>query len=242
MRAFKLYIILPVFFAAKLQAQEYLIRQFPKLDTIPKEYGPNLPNYEAMIYGLGTMFGNSDSSGSNINPGKSFYVTYGMRYKRKVTKFFNTGFDFMFEYRNFSIAQTPQKVFADTIKHKKERYMQITAGLGYFWRFNLTPKRGNHLGKYIDVFCNGYYSPINRYYAYDKLAKGTGARQEKHMYRKLEFANQFWAQAGLRYGISFFQFQAFYRFTDMFKKTDKFPYPELPRFGAGIIIDLEVFY
>ncbi|HLP11047.1 MAG TPA: hypothetical protein VK177_03885 [Flavobacteriales bacterium] len=224
-----------------VNAQDYLIHQFPKLDTIPKEYGPNLKNYEAMIYGLGALFGNSDSSGSNINPGKSFYVTYGARYKNKVTKFLNTGFDFMFEYRNFNLAQTNKKVFADTIIHKKERYMQLTVGAGYFLRFNLTKRRGNHLGKYIDVYCNGYYSPINRYYVYDKLPKGSGARHEKLMYRKLEFANPFWAQTGLRYGISFFQFQAFYRFTNMFKKPDKFSFPELPRFGAGILIDLEVF-
>jgi len=234
--------VLLLAFTAQLSAQEYLIRQFPKVDTIPKEYGPNLKQYQAMLYGMGVMLGNTDSSGSNIVPGKSFYVTYGARYKNKVTTFFNTGFDFMFEFRNFHIAQGPNKVFADTVRHKKERFMQVTVGLGYFMRFNLTPKRGNHLGKYIDIYCNGYYAPVNRYYVYDKLPSGSGARQEKHVYRKLEFVNPLWAQAGLRYGISLFQFQAFYRFTNMFRKTDKFPFPELPRFGAGIVIDLEVFY
>jgi hypothetical protein len=224
----------------QMNAQEYLIRQFPDLDTIEKEYGANLTNYNAMIYGFGVHFGPTDSSGSDINSARSFYFTYGGRHKYKITSTYNLGIDYFFEYRNFGIAQSSSKVFASTIEHSKERYSQITFNIGLFNRFNLS-KRGNHLGKYIDVFITGIYSPFNRYYTFDKT-NGGGSKYIKQVYSKLEFANKLFAQVGLRYGISFFQFQAFYRPLDMFKKTNLFPYPELPRFGAGIIIDIEDFY
>lgn len=235
-----LHIAILFFTVTTLQAQEYLIRQFPALDTAEKEYGANLANYDAMIYGFGFMGGPTDSSGSDINPQRSFYITYGGRHKYKISSAYNIGVDYFFEYRNFNIAQTNSKVFASTLEHKKERYSQITFNLGLFNRFNLS-KRGNHLGKYFDIFINGIYSPFNRYYTFDK-STGGGSKYIKQVYSKLEFANKFFAQIGLRYGISFFQIQAFYRPLDMFKKTDKFPYPELPRFGIGLMIDIEDFY
>lgn len=210
------------------------------LDTVEKEFGANRANYDAMIYGFGVQFGPTDSSGSNINPEKSFYFTYGGRHKYKITTFYNFGIDYFFEYRNFGIKQSPSKVFASTQEHKKERYSQFTFNIGLFNRFNLS-KRGNHLGKYIDLFFNGIYSPINRYYTFDK-ATGGGSKYIKQVYSKLEFARKIFAQVGLRYGISYFQFQAFYRPFNMFKKTTEFPYPELPRFGIGLLIDIEDFY
>lgn len=221
-------------------AQEYLIHQFPALDTAEKEYGANLANYDAMIYGFGVHFGPTDSSGSNIYPQKSLYFTYGGRHKYKITSAYNFGIDYFFEYRNFGIAQTSKKVFGSSLEHKKERYAQITFNIGLFNRFNLS-KRGNHLGKYIDIFVTGIYSFSNRYYTYDKISGG-GSKYVKQVYSKLEFANKFFAQVGLRYGISFLQFQAFYRPLNMFKKSDLYPFPELPRFGAGILIDIEDFY
>jgi len=233
-----LYIILFLFAQLTLKGQEFLIHQFPALDTVEKTHGPNRATYIANIVGFGCLFGPTDSSGSNVNPQQSVYYTYGARIKTKVTEFFHYGSDFFLEYRNFNIRQNDDKVFADPFEHKKERYVQLTINLGLYTRFNFS-KRGNHLGKYLDLFFNGTYSPVNRYYVYDKIPSGSGARNQKQVFSKLEFANKLWGQVGLRYGISFFQFQAFYRPFNMFKNTQKFPYPELPRFGLGILIDIE---
>ena len=130
-----LHIALFLFCANRVNAQEYLIRQFPALDTAEKEFGANLANYDAMIYGFGVHFGPTDSSGSNINPERSFYFSYGGRHKYKITSAYNFGIDYFFEYRNFGIAQSSKKVFGSQLEHKKERYSQITFNIGFFIRF-----------------------------------------------------------------------------------------------------------
>ena len=236
-----LHIVFLLTLLTNCQAQEYLIHQFPLLDTIDEEFGPNLANYDAMIYGFGFYGGPTDSSGSNINPAKSFYINYGGRHKYKITTAYNIGIDYFLSYRNFNIAQTNTKVIGGNVEHKKERYSQITIQLGLFNRFNLS-KRGNHLGKYIDLFVNGIYSPFNRYYIFDKTNSTTGSRYSKQVFSKLEFASKLFAEVGLRYGISFFQVQATYRPLSMFKKSNLYPFPELPRFGIGLMIDIESFY
>lgn len=222
----------------QVQAQEYLIRQFPRLDTIPSTVGANRTHYYASFFGFGSLFGPTDSSGSNINTQRSYWICSGWRYKRKHSAFFNTGSDVSVEVRNFNLAQTSKKVFAGQFTHKKERLFQVTLNYSIFFRFNLV-KRGNHLGKYIDLYGTGIYAPLVRHYTYDPIDPAYGAKNGKHVFSRLQYAQRWFAQVGLRYGISFFQLQVFYRPLNMFKKTDQFPYPELPRFGAGILIDIE---
>jgi len=218
-------------------AQEYLIRQFPRLDTIPSKIGPNRTHYLATFFGFGSLFGPTDSSGSDVNPARSYWINAGWRYKKKHSTFFNTGSDLFFEVRNFSLAQTDEKVFAGQFKHKKERLFQVTINYSLFFRFNLV-KRGNHLGKYIDLFATAIYAPIERHYTYDKIDAVYGETRGKHVFTHLQYIQRFFGQVGVRYGISAVQFQVFYRPLDMFKNSGRFPYPELPRFGAGIIIDI----
>lgn len=220
------------------QAQEHLIRQFPGLDTIPSEHGPNRKHYTAIFYGFGPMFGSTDSAGSNINPGRSFWFSLGYKFKRRHSSFFNTGSELFMEYRNFNIAQTSQKVFGGRFTHEKERFSQVTFNLSLFMRFNLV-KRGDHLGRYIDLYAQGIYVPIARHYTYDKIDPAYGAKSGKHQFSKLQYVERWLAQVGMRFGLSVLQVQVFYRPTSMFKKNDLFPWPELPRFGAGIILDFE---
>lgn len=219
-------------------AQEVLIRQFPGLDTIPKKYGPNRESYTAALIGYGHLFGPTDSSGSNVNVPRSIYITYGMRSKTKISEGFNLGFDFFFEYRNFNISQSDNKTIFGIDHHRRERYIQGTINAGLFMRFNFS-KRGNHLGKYLDLFGNVMYSPINRYIVHDRLPDSTGAKLQKTVLSRLQFAQKWSGQVGLRYGISFFQIQAFYRPFNLFKNSTDYPYPELPRFGLGILIDID---
>jgi hypothetical protein len=219
-------------------AQEILIRQFPQLDTIPSEKGPNRKHYYATFFGFGSLFGSSDSSGSDINPAKSYWVSLGFRYKRKYSSFFNTGWDLSIEARNFNIKQSDEKVFGGKFTHQRERLFQYTANVSFFTRFNLS-KRGDHLGKYIDLFATAIYAPIERHYTYDKIDAIYGETRGKHVFTHLQYIERFFGQVGIRYGLSFLQFQVFYRPLDMFKNSSRFPYPELPRFGAGIVIDIE---
>ena len=228
-----------VFFliSQNILAQEYILRQFPKLDTIPKTEGPNRKDYYASYYSFGYLFGSTDSSASDVLWSKSFWFAIGGRYKNKRTEFFNTGVDYQLEVQNFRIAQTNKKYFADTLIHKKAKYVQYSMSLSYFLRFNLT-KRGNHLGKYIDLFGMFTYAPFNRYAVFDKINASSGSKLEKKVYSKLQFAENFYYRVGVRYGISIFQIVAFYRPDNLFKRKSDFPYAELPRFGAGIMLDI----
>lgn len=233
-----LLIIVLFFCAAQLTAQDYLIRQFPLQDTVEKEHGPNRKNYSALLFGFGWMGGPTDSMGSNIRPGKSFYLTYGGRFKRKRNNFIHTGSDFYLEWRRFYIDQSNKKVFADTLIHKKETFSQLTLNFSPYIRFHLG-KRGDHLGKYIDIYGAIMYSFFNRQYTYDKLDANANARYIKQTQSKLKYVNPWFAQVGIRYGISFFQVQAFYRPFRMFKNSSEYPFPELPRFGLGLLFDLK---
>lgn len=221
----------------QLHAQEYIMRQFPKIDTIPKTEGPNRKDYYAAFYSFGYLFGPTDSSASDIRWSKSFWFSMGGRYKNKRSEFFNTGVDYSVDVFNYRIAQTDKKRFADSIIHHKEKFVQFSMSLSYFFRFNLT-KRGNHLGKYIDLFAIGTWSPFNRYVVYDKISGDNAAKLEKSVFTKLQFVEKLNYKVGIRYGISFFQIMAFYRPGNLFKRTADFPYAELPRFGAGIMLDI----
>lgn len=221
-----------------LNAQEVLIRQFPGLDTLPKNYGPNRDSYFAGLIGYGHFFGPSDSSAADLNVPRSIYISYGYRTKFKLSEGFNLGSDFLFEYRNYNIKQSSTKEVFGPTTHRKERLLQGSVAWSLFARINFS-KRGNHLGKYLDFFGAIHYTPINRYLVFDRLDDSTGAKMHKQVYTRLQFTQKLYTQVGIRYGISFFQLQVFYRPTNLFKRKNDFPFPELPRFGAGILIDID---
>ncbi len=227
-----------LFTSGVLDAQEFLIHQYPKLDTLPKKIGANRENYYAGLGGFGFFGGPTDSSASDVSILRSAYWTIGGRYKHKRNNVFSSGIDWYITYRQYRILQTNQKTFGGQVKHQRERYSQLTLDVSYFWRFNLN-KRGNHLGKYIDLFTTGIFSPMNRYVVHDKIDPLYGTKEGKYVFSKLQYARWFYYNVGMRYGISFFQFVATYRLGNMFKRTNQYPYAELPRFSLGILIDIE---
>ncbi|HRE74118.1 MAG TPA: hypothetical protein PK637_00200 [Flavobacteriales bacterium] len=218
--------------------QNIIIKQDVLADQEESNYGPNKKYYKSTFTGLGLLFGKPDATGSAINGYKSFYYESGSRKKRQMGSFFAIGRDLSLNFRSFSIKQNDSKTFGGIAQHKAERLFNINGNLLIYTRYNFKPKRGNQLGKYLDLAGYVEYAMITRHVVTDKLDEALGGNTIKSYYRGLPYLNK-WnygvtARLGFRHMLLFCQ----YRFSDMFNRSPQFPYQELPRFCAGICFDV----
>jgi len=232
--------ILLFFISAAAMSQTILIKDEVDETLNESETGPNKTHYYSTFSGFGMMFGAPDSIGSEIVPYRSICYEMGWRSKRQFSGFFALGNEFNFNLKNFYIKQHDEKVFGGFQQHKKEKLLLINANYTLFTRFNFV-KRGDHLGKYLDLGGFAEYAFITRHITKDKIETEDGYTYSKHYLRGLKFINRFNYGVTARFGLSYLTFFCQYRMSDIF--NDKiFPaYPELPRFTAGISLDVPVY-
>ena len=217
--------------------QNVIIKQDVNEDLEEEEYGPNRKFYNSTFSGFGFLIGSPDSAGSAINWQRSFYVENGARHKRQFGQFFALGHDASFNLRSYSIKQDTAKTFGGFQTHTAERFIQVNGNLIIFSRFNFLPRRGNHLGRYIDLGGYAEYAVITRHMVRDKLPDITGYKNAKTFFRGLQYINRLNYGATARIGFGNFIFFGQYRLSDIFRKTEQFNYQELPRYTVGISLD-----
>ncbi|MFI5205039.1 MAG: hypothetical protein ACHQF2_11140 [Flavobacteriales bacterium] len=214
-------------------AQEVVLFHNVNRDTSEGDYGPNRKNYWQRVTQVGFHFGETDSMGSDIELGNSFEFLTGFRYKRQFGAFYAIGFQLDVSYSNYRIKQTDEKVFGGQVEHDKEKLSLLKTGMAFYQRFNFAFKRGNHLGKYLDL---GVYSDVQfyrRYILIDKIDPLYGFEKHRTAFSKMTWLNNINYGVEARIGISFFYIFGKYRLSDMLKHVTSFPYPELPRFTVG---------
>lgn len=216
-----------------VQSQETILFHNVNKDTSEGDFGPNRKHYWQRIVQLGFHFGETDSSGSDIVLGKSFEVLTGIRYKRQFGAFYALGWEWDVSFSNYRIAQTDEKVFGGQITHKKEKLAMVKTGMSVYQRFNFAFKRGNHLGKYLDLGVYADAQFFRRYIVSDAIDPAYGFGKHRTALGKISWMNNINYGVEARIGVSFFYVFGKYRLSEMFKRLPSFPYPELPRFTVG---------
>jgi hypothetical protein len=212
--------------------QTVLLESNPGRDTIPQTIGQNLKHFSHIVFGIGSVFGESSKELPVIG-GRSYEFHAGFRTKRKVTPVYSFGYDFFYRAVNYYIHQNAEKTFPDTLQHKSQKYNFFSLGMGVYSRFNFDPHRGNFLGTYADVGITAEWDFTVRTVTRDVLP---GDEKIRVVAKHFNYVNAFSSRIFVRGGKSKMVAFAAYRFTDHFKASSGLP--ELPRFIAGVELNI----
>ncbi len=230
--------ILPFFGFAQLKLME---ENVDKIDFSKPNKGQNMKNYSHWFIGYAGYVGKSEGVGADINYGTSDVFSVGVRYKRKLAEFFALGAESWYSAEDFKIAQKKDKVIPTSDLHKKEdlRFNNISGAT--YMRFNFG-KRGNILGKYMDLGAYGTWSFDIRHTYTDKVVqvnKINGYRTVKTVHKRLVYTNPLNYGAIVRFGINRYVIYGTYRLSDLFDADFKtMANVELPRITVGVQIGL----
>ncbi|MDZ4839618.1 MAG: hypothetical protein SGJ04_06385 [Bacteroidota bacterium] len=209
-----------------------------KPDSSIAKFGANRRHYLQYVALIGLYV---DQAEGNIDVRTGFDFQYKFLYKRKLTKVLAIGTGLCYHYQNFVLNQNDNVTYFEqyfwnnqNVNHRKERFYQHNIQSEIFLRINFDPKRGNTLGKYIDIAGYGEYRLGSRYQVYDNIANGL---REKRTFSKLNITNPF--NYGISARVAVFDFLLVgvsYRYSDLFKSNSTVP--EMPRTLAQIYLNI----
>ncbi|MFM9983890.1 MAG: outer membrane beta-barrel protein [Flavobacteriales bacterium] len=207
--------------------------------------GPNGKIFCHAFLGLGMIIPVNESDSAAISEnGKSNQFYFGFREKFKLNNTFALNLELIYIHQKFHIRQDEKiNIFSPGIIQDVQKFNTNSIGLGGSLRINYG-KRGNVIGRYIDLGGDFGYVFSNRIYTRNKVAASTngGAEKIKSSLHKLDFVNPLIYFVNARIGFNHFAFFARYRVNDQFKKSDNFYaiglVPELPRISIGLEIAL----
>jgi len=198
--------------------------------------GPNLKNYAHWYLEIGWFVDKVSGDSVEVNYGKTHTFTAGYRYKRKLTNWYAIGGDIQYGRLSYSIKQNEVKAFPTTDIHKRENFIVNNIGAELYQRINIG-KRGNAIGKYIDMAAYGNWGFNIRHFYEDKLdvANLYHAKQVKVRNKNLNYAIPYNYGVRIRIGIERYAFSVTYRLSELLDDTYDF---EFPRISLGIQIGL----
>ena len=161
--------------------------------------------------------------------GKSLVFDFGFRYRYRVSNFLNLGSDLSFYTQGNRLDHSGMHKIYDGLTHDRENIIQNEIRVSPFLRFNLTPKRGNYLGTYIDL---GGYLGWNFLPVFKATDTGHNGNEEM-MYTRNFDPNQNRYDYGVTGRIARNKLLLFatYRLSDIMKRSEQ---PSLSRLAAGV--------
>lgn len=236
-------------FLFQASAQEVIFERDVKKQierTYNDSAGPNGAVFSHQYYNYGIILPANENDSAAIRDNmQSNYWSYGVRTKFKLNETFALGFDVFYMHQRYRIQQSDSiNIFSLGYRNDVQKLKFNTLGLGLYLRINFG-KRGNVLGKYLDMGADMNYVFSERLFAKNEVdIAGNGASDEvvRTIYKKLDYTSNLQGFATVRFGVNYFAFIARYRFTDMFVRSDEFypigKIPELPRISVGVEIVL----
>ena len=212
-------------------AQEEILEMNPAVDTIEPVKGPNRKHFVHPFMSFGLCI-DAGETGAQVKQPRVDQFSLGIRYKRRVAEHFAWGWDLAYNVNDFSLKQNLIKTTPDTFLYDRQRMIFYNAQVGLYVRINYG-KRGNTLGKYIDLA--GYGDAVIAHTLYTKyhLLDNSVVRSRRSglgYFQRLNYGAQ------VRFGFNKIIVYGQYRLSDMFYKTENFA--ELPRIIAGIQFSL----
>lgn len=204
-------------------------------------WGPNSRYFRSSFYGMSFILPVMESDSMAIQRKANSHQMYlGSRYKLKLSEHFALGGDVMYMRQAFRIRQDSTKnLLSIGSENDKQRLAFHSFALGLHLRINFD-KRGNYLGKYIDMGVEGHYLFSQRDFVKNRVeaSQSSGAQDVRTTYAKLDYIQRWQEFAVVRIGWSRFVLSARYRFSDVFKPSNHIhqgiKLPELPRWSVGL--------
>jgi hypothetical protein len=210
-----------------LQAQQVMLSEDVAIDSTISKRGPNRKHYTHSFMSLGSAV-DPGSAGAKVVQPKLDYFSFGIRYKRRLAEHFAVGFDMAYGVEDYRLKQEAGKKLPDTLLNSRERMIFNNFTTGLYMRFNFG-KRGNQLGKYLDL--GGYGNIVfgHTHFLKNKQADGSTIRSRITGLNYYQLLNY-----GLSARVGFNKFILFgqYRVSNMFYGDKNLP--ELPRILAGL--------
>ena len=233
------YILIILFLSiSTIYSQHILLSEFTPNDFSDVDLG-NGPNRKYFIYSF-IGFGNKTKllnvNNENFLPLKSSIdLKTGTIYRLKVNKILGLIYDLTLisSWNKLNLDKDPEIPIASLgLKKAKYIYHQISNALAF--QINFKPKRGNQLGKYLDLGVYGSYN-FSRRFMY-QLEIADISKNAKITMKKLSYLNPFEYGFTLRLGNVKNCIFSRYRLADIFNDNNSFTSLELPRLTIGLEI------
>lgn len=239
----KIFLILLIFFPLTVFSQTVLLHEdVRKLDFQMPSSGPNYKNFHQLYLNYLLIIPMNDDAEIETNGGESGIFSIGWRYKRKLSEWFALGTGFSYANAQYSIKQYVGKQIPNSITHDKEKLKYNNLNLEFYIRFNFG-KRGNIIGKFIDLGAFGGYAVGVKHFYEDKADKNSPpayAGKIKVDEKKLNYVSRLNYGLTARMGVNRWVINVSYRLSDLLTDDYKATVANVyfPRWAIGFELGL----
>ena len=213
-------------FSTALFSQDVLFSQKVKDSYEDKIFGKNQKHYVHSFFSL-SFVPFVEENNIKIKFPFSCDAEFGIRYKRKINRMLDFGFDFGCSMLQYRIAQDAGKNVTDTHLYDKERLIVSSLPFRVFLRINMEKRRGDYIGKFMDL---GGGVNWNFNFTQYTLIKSDDKRTRSKITGWDQF-NPLTYNAFIRFGKNYFAVRADYRLASLMKDSAA---PDLPPLLIGI--------
>ena len=214
-------------------AQNILFKQDVVFDTVPPKKGPNQRSFDHFYIGYGFFLDTQHFGALETVIGSSTQLVFGFRHKTKINNHYAIGYDINYNTAGYLIKQSPTKSFPTSINYKSERLLIRNFRLELYNRVNFG-KRGNKIGKFMDIGAFGEYGFANALIVKNKLPETNafGSTKVKMVNRNPNYVNKLNYGISARIGNNRVALYATYRLSEMFIAS--YSYPETANLIVGV--------
>ncbi len=228
-----LFALITYFGCNQIQAQTVLFEQNLKADSAKPVFGQNLKHFYCPYFSFGFVCGKSSQNGANVVYGLSNSLNFGVSYKRKISSFYAVGYNLGLTSTRYKINDANVTHFIDDSLQKVKKLVLTDVFFELYNRFNFG-KRGNIIGKYIDLGLYGSLMPFSKLNVEDtETIQGKDVVSVKNI-RNLSFIEPFGYGVSVKIGINRFAISCSYRIISLFKTSSNLP--DLPQYNVGFQI------
>lgn len=226
-------IIASAFLNTLCSAQNVLFKQEVTLDTVIPKKGPNYRSFDHYYIGYGFIFDTQHFGALETVMGSSTQFVFGFRHKTKINNHYAIGYDISYNSTGYSIKQSPTKSFPTSVNYKSEKLLMRNFRLELYNRINFG-KRGNKVGKFMDIGAFGEYGFANALIVRDKLpaTNAFGASKVKMVNKNPNYVNKLNYGVTARIANNRVAIYATYRLSEMFLAS--YSYPETANLIVGV--------
>ena len=226
-----------IFLLSKSYSQTILMEEDVNTDSIQSMWGKNLTHYGHFYMSCGFVSSLSDE-GASIIYGASGTYAVGYRYKLKASNYYAIGVDVNISSLNYRLKQEDDKILPNDIEHDKENIQFSRLKTEIYQRISFD-RRGNHIGKYMDIGVFGSYIFSTKHFYKDEVENENFSTREVTE-KGLEYFENISYGITTRFGIDKWVIFADYRLSNLFKQIEgqSTPYPELPRLMVGVELSI----
>ncbi len=223
--------ILTISLLSHLSAQTVVLEDDdPKKVYEETDWGPNQQHFGCWFvnYGLPVPV-NTESS---LKTASSGHWNFGYAYKMKIFAFMDIGGELSYSNYFYALDASSRETIAPNKDWDKIRSKQNGMKANLFFRFYMSPRRGNYLGTYLDL---GFYTDYHMSSGWMYKLKDDFIKEKVSLKQNEDFETLIYGPS-LAFGRDQFNFFAQYNVNSVL--TSKSSFPEMPAFVCGLKINM----